>query len=71
MKQSLLTRLANQLDALDPLLSGLTADQIQQRPQPDKWSIHENLAHLGRYQEVFTDRIQQTIQKKILNLVVT
>lgn len=64
MKQSLLARLANQLDALDPLLSGLTADQIQQRPQTDNWSIHENLAHLGRYQEVFTDLIQQIITEE-------
>ncbi|MBD2704134.1 DinB family protein [Spirosoma sp. BT702] len=61
MKQSLLSRLAEQPHALNHLLFGLTEDQIQQRPQSDKWSIFENLAHLGRYQEVFLDRIQQII----------
>ncbi|GAB3893724.1 DinB family protein [Spirosoma agri] len=59
MKQALLTRLATQPDALTHLLFGLTEDQIRQRPQSGKWSIFENLAHLGRYQEIFTDRIQQ------------
>ena len=61
MIQTLLNRLTNQPDALDHLLSGFTEDQIRQRPQPDKWSIFENLAHLGRYQEVFLDRLQQII----------
>lgn len=59
MKQSLLTRLANQPDALEHLLFYLTDEQIRQCPHPDKWSIFENLAHLGRYQEIFSARIQQ------------
>lgn len=58
MKQSILVRLANQPDALTHLLSGLTEEQIRRQPQPGKWSIFENIAHLGRYQEVFSDRIQ-------------
>ncbi|WP_338869577.1 DinB family protein [Spirosoma sp. SC4-14] len=61
MKQPLLARLASQPDALSQLLAGLSEDQIRQRSQPGKWSILENLAHLGRYQEVFTERIQQII----------
>lgn len=58
MKQSLLLRLTNQFQALDHLLHGLTEEQIRQRPLSGKWSIFENLAHLGRYQEVFSDRLQ-------------
>jgi uncharacterized damage-inducible protein DinB len=65
MKQSLLTRLASQPDALDHLLLGLTEEQIRQRPQSGKWSIFENLAHLGRYQEIFTDRIQQINEQEV------
>ncbi|GAB3701632.1 hypothetical protein GCM10027592_30020 [Spirosoma flavus] len=61
MKQSLLARLSEQPHALNHLLLGLSEDQIRQRPQPEKWSILENMAHLGRYQEVFLDRIQQII----------
>lgn len=59
MKQSLLNRLASQLHALDHLLPGLTEDQIRRRPQPDKWSIFENIAYLGRYQEIFLERLHQ------------
>ncbi|QJW89528.1 DinB family protein [Spirosoma taeanense] len=59
MKPSLLARLANQPDALNHLLFGLSEDQLRQRPHSDKWSIFENLAHLGRYQEIFLDRVQQ------------
>ncbi|GAB3493418.1 hypothetical protein GCM10027341_08690 [Spirosoma knui] len=58
MKPSLLVRLSSQPDALDHLLYGLTDEQIRQRPQPDKWSILEHIAHLGRYQEIFLDRMQ-------------
>jgi hypothetical protein len=61
MKQSLLARLTSQPDALTHLLSGLSAEQITRRPLPDKWSIRENVAHLGRYQEIFLSRIQQII----------
>ncbi len=30
---------------------------IKKRHQPEKWSIHEHLAHLGRYQEIFLERM--------------
>jgi hypothetical protein len=59
MKSSILNRLSAQPDALNHILFGLNEEQIRQRPQPDKWSIFENIAHLGRYQEVFLDRMQQ------------
>lgn len=59
MKPSLLTQLVDQPPALDHLLSGLSEDQIRQRPAPAKWSIFENLAHLSRYQEVFLERMQR------------
>lgn len=64
MKPSLLSRLSDQPDALDHLLSGLTEDQIRQRPPTGDWSIFENLAHLGRYQAVFLDRIQRIIAEE-------
>ncbi|MVM41375.1 DUF664 domain-containing protein [Spirosoma sp. HMF3257] len=64
MKQSLLARLTNQPDALTHLLAGLREDQIRQRPQPKKWSIFQNLAHLARYQDVFMERIQRIIAEE-------
>lgn len=65
MNQSLLSRLINQPDALNHLLAGLTEREIRQRPEPTKWSIYENLAHLGRYQEVFIERIEMIITEEV------
>jgi hypothetical protein len=62
MKQSLLDRLTGQPDALPHLLNGFSDTQLAQRSLPDKWSIQENIAHLGRYQEIFLTRIQQIIK---------
>ncbi|UFH53558.1 DinB family protein [Spirosoma sp. KNUC1025] len=64
MTQPLLDRLLNQPDALHHLLAGLTEDQIRQRPQSDKWSISENLAHLSRYQDVFLARMKQIVAEE-------
>ncbi len=36
-------------------------EKILEPAIPDKWSAHENLAHLGRYHEVFLDRIQRIL----------
>lgn len=57
MKASLIARLQAQPDAVHRLLAGLTEAQIRGRPQPDKWSVFENLAHLFRYQEIFRERM--------------
>ena len=58
-------RLLTQLDALDYFLDKTTPESLKQRPKPDKWSVHENLAHLGRYHEVFSERIHQILNQKI------
>jgi uncharacterized damage-inducible protein DinB len=58
LASSTLSRLQTQHEVLDTLLQGLSKGQIEQRIQPEKWSIHENVAHLGRYQEIFFERIQ-------------
>ncbi|GAB2593323.1 DinB family protein [Spirosoma areae] len=63
MNSSLLTRLTNQPNALDHLLFGLDEDQIRQRPPSGKWSIFENLAHLGQYQTVFLERMHRIINE--------
>lgn len=64
MEDNLLARLQYQPDALTHLLKELTEPQIRQRLEPDKWSIFENIAHLGRYQEVFRNRITVILQEE-------
>lgn len=61
LPQSTLQRLSTQLDALDLLLDGLSESDMHQRPEPGKWSVHEHLAHLGRYHEVFLMRLERIL----------
>ena len=61
MKTSLQVRLEQQPDALQFLLQGLSEEEISRQPAPGKWSIRENIAHLGRYHEVFAARVQQML----------
>ena len=39
---------------------------MKQRPIADKWSIFENIAHLGRYHEVFFERMQRILKEQHL-----
>lgn len=58
LNASLIARLNSQHQTIWSLLQGLKPSEIQERINPEKWSIHEHIAHLGRYQEVFFERIQ-------------
>ena len=58
---SLTERLKNQHKTIASIIINLNNRQIQQRPVRDKWSIHENIAHLAKYQPVFIDRIRKIL----------
>jgi uncharacterized damage-inducible protein DinB len=62
LKTSLQLRLEQQPDALQFLLQGLSDEQIHQSPAPGKWSIHQNIAHLGRYHQVFIERVHKVLE---------
>jgi hypothetical protein len=59
--ESLNDRLRTQHQAIENILSPLDKTHLLVRPQPGKWNILENVAHLGRYQIVFIDRITQIL----------
>src|SRR5882762_4752230 len=59
--ESLRDRLRTQHQTIEIILSPLDKAHLLVRPQPGKWNILENLAHLGRYQLVFIDRITQIL----------
>jgi hypothetical protein len=54
-------RLATQLDAVPALLGEATREALHQKSPSGKWSAHENLAHLGRQQEVFVARVRRIL----------
>ena len=55
--KSLYDRLRNQHESIDSIISNIDSNRLMLKPQEDKWSIHDNIAHLGRYQHLFLERI--------------
>ena len=50
LPQTTLERLKTQHEVIEVLISRLSEDELRFRPIPDKWSVHENIAHLACYQ---------------------
>jgi uncharacterized damage-inducible protein DinB len=61
---SRLARVESQLrDFLDAALHGVPEETILEPPITGKWSALENLAHLGRYHEIFLERIERILRE--------
>ena len=58
---SLSQRLKEQHKTIAALILKLNNRQISQHVVKGKWSIHENMAHLAKYQPVFLDRIRMIL----------
>ncbi|MCW3123916.1 MAG: DinB superfamily protein [Flavipsychrobacter sp.] len=58
---ALTDRLKTQHLAIENILLTTTANRVVIKPEPDKWSIHDNIAHLAKYQPVFSDRISRIL----------
>jgi hypothetical protein len=48
-------RLASQLESVALVVRNVPPERLTRRAVPEKWSAHENLAHLARYQRMFLD----------------
>src|SRR5690348_5013159 len=60
---SQIQRCENQLtDFFGQVLSGVSGD-LTRRATPEKWSAHENLAHLARYHEIFLERVERILHE--------
>jgi uncharacterized damage-inducible protein DinB len=57
--KSLIDRLENQHLTIIELIKKLSSKRKTIRPAIDKWNIHENIAHLTRYQLIFVDRLKK------------
>lgn len=58
---SLIQRLQNQHTTINEIVAKLDDEKLQHRPEPGKWSIADNIAHLATYQPVFIYRINQIL----------
>jgi uncharacterized damage-inducible protein DinB len=63
---SRLQRCETQLqDFLDAVLNGLPADVLGEKPASGKWSVHEQLAHLARYHQIFLQRVDRILAEQV------
>ena len=60
---SLSDRLKTQHEAIETIISVVNEERLYIRPQQGKWNIHDNVAHLAKYQPVFIDRINTILSK--------
>ncbi|MCL6565790.1 MAG: DinB family protein [Acidobacteriia bacterium] len=49
---------------LEKLLQAATAEQMQWKPAPERWSISEVLAHLVEIERVFRERVQRIAEQE-------
>jgi uncharacterized damage-inducible protein DinB len=61
---SLISRLMDQHTSLDIMVTGLDDAKLNQQPEPGKWSIHDNIAHLAVYQPLTINRIKAILEKE-------
>ncbi len=61
IQSSITHRLKDQHKSITPIIINLNNRQIQHQYNPGKWSIHENIAHLAKYQPLFIDRIRKIL----------
>ncbi len=57
-------RLKTQHEVVEVLISGMSEAELRFRPIPDKWSIHENLAHLACYQPRVIARTKKILDEE-------
>jgi hypothetical protein len=57
-------RLSTQHLVLEQLLQNASDKQLRQPIESGKWSVREQLAHLGRYQDVFGERVEVILEEE-------
>ena len=58
---SLISRLKSQHTSIDILIAELDNDRLAYRPEPGKWNILDNIAHLAVYQPIMINRINSIL----------
>ncbi len=63
LRQYTIDRLESQHKTIKQYIDNLPPEAIYNRLEHGKFSIHENIAYLARYQEVFTERLGRIISE--------
>ena len=63
LASTLASRLSGQLAGFLALVGDLEPETLERRPDPGKWSAHENLAHLARHHQVMLARLESILRE--------
>lgn len=62
---SLNDRLKTQHLTIAEIISNVSPERMIIRPAADKWNIHDNIAHLAKYQITFIERINKILNEDV------
>lgn len=62
-RRRIIRRLGEHLEEIGSFVRDVDPALLRRRPDPAKWSIHEQLMHLAEVQDVFTERIAQILMQ--------
>ena len=62
---SITTRLQTQHESIQVIISSINSKQLDWKGEPGKWNIHETIAHLVCYQQMFIERIVQALTEEV------
>jgi uncharacterized damage-inducible protein DinB len=63
LHKSLKERLYNQDSTIYEIIKNADDRKLLYRPEPGKWNIHDNIAHLATYQPIFINRIRRILKE--------
>lgn len=63
INNSIVVRLKTQHEAIEPIISVVDKEGLYIRPEPGKWNIHDNIAHLARYQLIYIERVNTILSR--------
>ena len=64
VKAYLLMALAGAPDVFEDLLAGTTEEEADRRPEQDRFTIREAIAHLADWEEIFLERLTVSISQE-------
>jgi hypothetical protein len=64
VSSSIKNRLEIQYQTIEKIISSINSKRIELRPLEQNWNIHDIVAHLVRYQQVYIDRVQKTLEEE-------
>ena len=60
---TILFRLTYQHEAINGIIASKTKERLHHFPAPGKWSIHDNIVHLAKYQPIFIERVHKILKE--------